>query len=254
MNAQGQNARRNALINNTNNYRTGERLHQVKTFQIASMDDWELIGDTIQAADPQAGNLFDYPCNYIYNLLLDYENGIGNLNGDLRISMLQKYSNNTYTAIFFIYKSPHEHFIDGEMLRIQFEQDDNTFLSLGVIFDDSMIQEISEYEMLTLVREEESAISLLDEFSAGFDSLRVYHGRALRFNEIAERYHDNDNDNDIDEPVRLQDRLVNENNIIPYWYENDQNLVNENNIIPYWYENDENFEQLLRLNDHYARG
>ena len=252
MNVQEQKARRNAMINNTNNYRTGEILHQVKTFQIASMDDWELIGDIIQAADPQAGDLFDYPCNYIYNLLLDYENGIGNLNGDLRISMLQKYSNNTYTAIFFIYKSPHEHFMDGEMLRIQFEQDDNTFLSLGVIFDDSLIQEISEYQMLTLVREEESAISLLDEFRAGFDSLRVYHGRALRFNDIDERLNDNDidrqvNHNDIDE------RLNNNENDIDEQYHEIQN-PNENNIIPYWYENDQNFEQLLRLNNPYARG
>jgi hypothetical protein len=243
MNVQEQKARRNALINNTNNYRTGEILHQVKTFQIGSMDDWELIGDTIRAADPQAGDFFDYPSNYIYNLLLDYENGIGNLNGDLRISMLQKYSNNTYTAIFFIYKSPHEHFIDGEMLRIQFEQDDNTFLSLSVIFDDTLVQEMSEYQMLTLVREEESAISLLDEFSAGFDSLRVYHGRALRFNEIDERL--NNNDNDID-------RQVNHNDIDEQYHEI-QNL-NENNIIPYWYENDQNFEQLLRLNNHFARG
>jgi hypothetical protein len=91
---------------------------------------------------------------------------------------------------------------------------------------------MSEYQMLTLVREEESAISLLDEFSAGFDSLRVYHGRALRFNEIDERL----NNNDIDEQ-----------------YHEIQNL-NENNIIPYWYENDQNFEQLLRLNNPYARG
>ena len=167
---------RNALINNRGDYTTGHRIHQIVTVQIISREEWNNLGDVLGSTNPEIDYLFRVPLNYIDNLLEDYEFGIGSLNGQLLISMIIEYNNDMFNAIFFIHKHPHQNFIDGEMFQVQFLEGDNIHRFIGEFFNNAftLLENVTEYEMLRLVRDEGSAIQLLETFlEEGFHSLII---------------------------------------------------------------------------------
>jgi len=178
---------RNALINNRGDYTTGNSIHQIQTVQIISLEEWDRLGAILGSTNPQIGHLFRVPLNYIYNLLEDYENGLGNANGQLLISMIIGYRNHVFTAIFFIHTDPHHHWIDGEMFQVQFIEGDNIHTFIGQFFNNNhtLIENVTEYEMIRIVRDEESAIQLIDTFVQGFQSLEIdiVHLRNFSFGE-----------------------------------------------------------------------
>lgn len=165
---------RNALINNKVDYITGHRIHQIQTIQINSREEWNNLGDVLGLNNPQIVDyLFRFPLNYIEDLLYDYEIGIGNTNGQLLISMIIGYSNDMFNAIFFVHKDPHHNFIDGEIFQIQFSEGDNIHTFIQEFFRNRQLENVTEYELLRLVRDHESAIQLLEIFSEGFHSLII---------------------------------------------------------------------------------
>lgn len=221
-------ARRDALINNRADYRTGNRLHQIQTVQIISWEEWDNLGRVLGAGHPEISNLFRVPLNYIYNLLEDYDLGLGNYNGDLLLSMIIEYRNNMYNAIFFIHTNPHLHFIDGEMFRLQFSESDNIKRFLDNTFTDqfTLIRDISEYQLLRLVRDEQSAIYLLNTFLETFNSLQIIPHRVQNF-----RF-----DDDI-EIIRNDIEII--NHIIP-----DYSEIIQNRVVPHYSWLDEEYEEL----------
>jgi hypothetical protein len=167
--------RRNALINNRGDYTTGNSIHQIQTVQIISLEEWDQLGNILGSTNPDIDYLFRVPLNYINNLLEDYQNGIGNANGQLLISMIIGYRNHVFTAIFFIHTDPHHHWIDGEMFQVQFLEGDNIHTFIRQFFNNTytLVENVSEYEMLRIVRDEMSAIQLIDTFVEGFESLII---------------------------------------------------------------------------------
>jgi hypothetical protein len=174
---------RNALINNRGDYTTGNRIHQIVTVQIISREEWDNLGHVLGSTNPQIDYLFRVPLNYINNLLEDYENGIGSINGQLLISMIIEYSNDMFNAIFFIHNAPHHNFIDGEIFQVQFLEGNNIHRFIGEFFnnDFTLVENVTEYEMLRLVRDEGCAIQLLETFLEGFDSLIIENGPHRNF-------------------------------------------------------------------------
>ena len=164
---------RNSLINNTPEYRTADRLHHIQTVQIINRQEWDNFGDMVSSLNNEVLPLFRFPYSYIDNLLEDYENGYGNFNGDLLISFISEYRNGMYNTIFFIHTHPHSPMVDGEMFQIQFREDTDINRYMNEFFYNSIVENISEYQMITLVREEQSAIDLLYTFLYGFNSLLI---------------------------------------------------------------------------------
>ena len=164
---------RNSLINNMPQYQTADRLHQIQTIQIINQQEWDNFGDMVCSVNNEVSSLFRFPDNYINSLLQDYENGYGNFNGDLLISFISEYRNGMYNTIFFIHTDPHNPLVDGEMFQIQFMEDTNINRYINELFYNSLVENISEYQMITLVREEQSAIDLIYTFLYGFNSLLI---------------------------------------------------------------------------------
>jgi len=176
--------RRDALINNRGDYTTGNQIHQIQTVQIICREEWNNIGSVFSFYNSYIRNLFRYPNNYISNLLHDFDNGLGNTNGDLLISMIIENRNRSYNAIFFIHVYHHENCFNSEMFYVQFLEHSNILTFIPQLFNNTytLVQNITEYQMLRMVRDEVCAIELLEIFLEGFNSLIIDNVPQRNFN------------------------------------------------------------------------
>jgi hypothetical protein len=154
--------RRNG-INNTGNYRSGNHTHNVQMRQIGSRQDWETFYNLF------GFQLFANPSPYVVELLDHLDNGFGSLYGELQIMLFRSFAgeNAAHYAFFMIVIDPHRHFIDGDIEPFLYTDGDQTDINLRALFDNnphSIINEITEYEILDLVREHNVALELLDFF------------------------------------------------------------------------------------------
>jgi hypothetical protein len=154
--------RRNS-INNTGNYRSGNNIHNVQSLQIGCRQDWETFRNLFECP------LFENPPPYVSQLLDYLDEGFGSIYGDLQIMLFRSFAgeDGNHYAFFTIIVSPHCHFIDGDIEPFLYTDGDQTDMNLRVLFDDnphSIVREITEYEILDLVNENNTALELLEFF------------------------------------------------------------------------------------------
>lgn len=211
--------RRNS-INNTGNYRTGNNIHNVQLLQIGSRQDWETFRNLFGCP------LFENPPPYVGQLLDHLDNGFGSIYGDLQIMLFRSFAGGlSHYAFFTIIVDPHQHYIDGDIEPFLYTDGDQTDMNLRALFDDnphSIVREITEYEILDLVNENNTALELLDFFqnnadiaAAADENVRPPPPPPNRGIDLAELYF-----------AALADANAPDadDNIIPYWLEQNNNV------------------------------
>ena len=203
--------RRN-IVNNTGNYRSGNNIHNVQLLQISCRQDWETFRNLFGCP------LFTNPPPYVRQLLDHLDNGLGSIYGDLQIMLFRSFAGGlSHYAFFTIIVDPHRHFIDGDIEPFLYTDGDQTDTNLRVLFDDnphSIVREITEYEILDLVTENNIALELLDFFQNNAavvaENVPPPPNRGIDF---AEFYF-----------AALADAADAADNIIPYWLEQNNNI------------------------------
>jgi hypothetical protein len=226
---------RNCFINNTAGYSTGNVVHDVQTLQIASREDWNNLG-AIFPIDNR--DFFDYPRQYIEDLLSHFDQGHGNAYGDLLVSLLREenHENGIHRAIFIIFVNPHRRFLDGDFVFTEYTDGDATHLMIQEMFDEnpySMVETLTEYDILNLAASQLVAEYLMYEFFYdGFVSMRFV-------------------DEEQNQPQQLPPPPPeHELDLALIYIEQLANYPDEefgNNIIPYWLENEEHRQQLREI-------
>ena len=158
---------RNSMINNTPDYKYGQREHHLNTIQIGSRADWNNL---------DLG--FEELPTYVENLLGHLDQGHGNQFGELRVSLLLRENLDTgiHDAICMVYSIPHFYGIDGQIAHFQYttgSKREQIFLNFFDNSQHSMVFELSEYAIMNYMAEDADALRILqDFFMAGFDSIR----------------------------------------------------------------------------------
>ena len=212
--------RRNS-INNTGNYRSGNNIHNVQLLQISSWQDWETFRNLFGCP------LFVNPPPYVGQLLDHMDNGFGSIYGELQIMLFRSFAGEVgnHYAFFTIIVAPHRHFIDGDIEPFLYTDGDHTDMNLRALFDDnphSIVREITEYEILDLVNENNIALELLDFFQMNAnvhdaaENVRPPPPPPNRGIDLAELYFAALADADADD------------NIIPYWLDQNNPQVQSN--------------------------
>jgi hypothetical protein len=214
---------RQNIVNNTDNYRSGNNIHDVQMLQIGSRQDWETFRNLFRF------QLFTNPPPYVLELLEYMDNGFGSIYGELQIMLFRSFAGGglPHYAFFTIVIDPHRHFIDGDIQPFLYTDGDETDMAIRELFDVNpytVVEEITEYEILNLVREHNFARELIDFFQNNADNaVENVHPQPPPQNrgiDLAELYFaaladDADDADDADA------------NIIPYWLENN-NINNRN--------------------------
>lgn len=153
-------ARRNAAINNTLNYHTGNRIHHLRTIQMNDPNRWnELFGREIlnPALREYAQASMDWANDDTNTLLF-----AGQM--DVSLLMQENFRPGVHIAIFFIYLGPHRHFHDGHVIQMEFGEGSHTHQTVVRMFDLSdraIVLQATEYQMLSYLADDDEALDLL---------------------------------------------------------------------------------------------
>ena len=231
---------RSNIINNTDNYHTGNREHHIQTVQIITYQEWERFRE-----------LFGF--DYLY--VADLQEHL--YNGELYISLIREvnYGMENTRAICIVHTRPQRYFVDGDTSTFQYTNGDVTHTSIRELFDENLntiIERMTEYDILELVAEHNSARHLIaNYFLDGFVSIRP----------VDEEEEEEHNEVVLVPPPPLNmefdfaHHYFAEIGIIDY-IDNDDYANADQNIIPYWFENDQHIQQLREIQAGYmnARG
>ena len=221
------------IINNTNNYHTGDRRHYMRSIQVVEQGVWELLfgGQFGQYLHADASA-------YGERIIRDIAQSQYCLE-QLEISLLfdeNVEEGGIHQAIFFIHVSPHQAMRYGHMVRYDVAEGSEQYEIIEDIFrlgndPNAIVAQCCEYDMLELLADEYEMQDLLH-----YVLLPGVHSR--RFAE-GEDDGEDDGEEEVEEEVLANPAIVvpdgaggggglfeQYNNIIGYWLEND-NRVNE---------------------------
>lgn len=221
---------RDSLINNVADYYTHHQIHEVQSTQIDGWATWDQLSEIFPAGSNERDYIMNPPAN-IRNLINLAELGYGNFFGEVVVSLLREVNHETgiHRAVLMIYISPHRQFSDGDILTTSFSYGDPVHQAMTNVFDESpytLVEYLSEVEMIGFVQNHNEAQGLIrDYFQPGFTS--VIHGRARPFIELEQQ------------EVAIPPPPVNNQYDLAYYFQQEMDNDPENNIIPYWNENDD---------------
>jgi hypothetical protein len=151
---------RAAAINNTDGYRTGNRIHHIRSIQMHDPTVWnQLFGREI--LDPElrdyAQASMDWANDQTHTLLFA---------GQMEVSLLmqENYRPGVHVAIFFIHLTPNRRFRDGHMIQMEFGNGSHTHQTICRIFDvtdRAIVLQATEYQMLGYLADDDEAMDLL---------------------------------------------------------------------------------------------
>lgn len=190
---------RAAAINNTPGYRTGNRIHHLRSIQMYSHALWnELFGREI--LDPILRNYAQGS--------LDWTNDETNTRlfaGQMDVSLLmqENYRPGVHVAIFFIHLSPHRQFRDGHMIQMEFGNGSYTHQTINRMFDlgdRAIVLQATEYQMLEYLADDDEVMDLLHSCFIQPDF------EPMRFTYVEPEEERNVNDDDYEQGVYVFDR------------------------------------------------
>jgi hypothetical protein len=151
---------RAAAINNTDGYRTGNRIHHIRSIQMHDPIDWnDLFGreNLNPALRDYAQASMDWANDETQTLLFA---------GQMEVSLLmqENYRPGVHVAIFFIHLTPNRRFRDGHMIQMEFGNGSHTHQTVCRIFDvggRAIVLQATEYQMLRYLADDDEAMDLL---------------------------------------------------------------------------------------------
>lgn len=155
--------RRNEMINNTNEYDTGDYIHHIRTIQMPTSELWnELFGREILNQ-----NLREY-AQASMNWVQD-ETDTLLFAGQMEVSLLmqENFRPGVHIAIFIVHLVPHRSFHDGHMIQIEFGEGSNTHRTIDRLFDTNtraIVLQATEYQLLGFLADDDEASELLQDW------------------------------------------------------------------------------------------
>ena len=151
---------RAAAINNTDGYRTGNRIHHIRSIQMHDPIVWnDLFGreNLNPALRHYAQASMDWANDETQTLLFA---------GQMEVSLLmqENYRPGVHVAIFFIHLTPNRRFRDGHMIQMEFGNGSHTHQTVCRIFDvggRAIVLQATEYQMLGYLADNDEAMDLL---------------------------------------------------------------------------------------------
>ncbi len=244
---------RNAFINNTPGFYTGNDQMMCLTIQMYSRDDWNALfgGRGLQPA------VLSYALHCIDNRI------------PLEVSLLLETETNVrhriHEAIFIIHMPNHEQFYDGHMFELEFGEGSHTHQTINRLFNTetrAVVQYMTQYDLLQFLADDYEAANLLERFLDGFNPIRYdVANNELSAHDCAVFFGHDDEDNDdfgennVEEAVAVRPpppvndfgAIFQEQLAQIDMEEGDEDLFNDPNIIPYWLENNDRINELILL-------
>jgi hypothetical protein len=150
--------RRDAIVNNTPwHYRTRNRVHHLRCIQMTNYDDWNaLFGNHI--LNPSLRRYAEASIDRVQD-----ETNTLDFAGQMEVSLLmqENYHPGIHLALYFIHLTPHRHFYDGHMISVEFGDGSNTHQTIARLFDRAIVQQATEYQMLSSLADDDDAMELL---------------------------------------------------------------------------------------------
>ena len=249
-------SRRNAAINNTPAYYTGNRIHHIRSIQMCRQDHWnELFGNE---------NLNQSLLAYA-QASLDYANDQTNtvlFAGQMEVSLLMQdnFRPGVHVANFVVHLSPRRQFRDGHLVQMEFGEGSQTHQTISRMFDlngentNAIVLQATEYQILGYLATDDDAMELLHScfLQPDFAPMRFafvepdpnhnddygYYiqnqnaGNNHRWHDFADVQLLDDAAAAVAAPIRIPPPVP-INNFVDIYQENLRRYDQENNIIPY---------------------
>lgn len=144
-------------INNTDGYRNGNRIHQLRTIQIIDAAHWnQLFGR--ESLNPTLRE-------YIQALFHPYQRE-DQITPRMEVSllMMENYRPRVHVAVFIVYLVPHHPFYDGHIIQMEFSNDSYIHQTINRMFDvneHAVVSQATEYEILNFAADTDEMIDLI---------------------------------------------------------------------------------------------
>ena len=166
---------RTDIINNTNNYHTGNRIHHLRSIQMVNSDNWDLL-----FGGPYAQYLHNDAAEYGAKMIHNANDPNAPLVFEtLYVSLLlqENVRPGVHRVIFIIYAYPHHAMLYGHMVCYEVEDAGEQYHSIENLFDVEtprvIIEECTEYDILSFLADEyEMRYLLQGVFLRGLNSQR----------------------------------------------------------------------------------
>jgi hypothetical protein len=164
---------RSAQINNTEGYRTGTRIHHIRSIQVPSTQIWndlfrnEILNPALRHyADASIAFVEDQTDTILFA-------------GQMEVSLImqENYRPGVHVAIFIIQLTPHRHFHDGHVIQREFSEGSATHQMINRLFDTdehAVVSQATEYSILEHLADDDEMLELLHNcfIDADFNTVR----------------------------------------------------------------------------------
>lgn len=153
---------RRQMINNTEGYRTGDRIHHIRSMQMYNHADWNaLFGN--EMLDPILREYAQASIDWVQNP------GQTRFAGQMEVSLLmqENYRPGVHIAIFIIHLCPHRRFQDGHIIYKEFSEGSNTHQTINRLFDTdtrAIVLQATQYQLLDFLANDDDAMDLLHTY------------------------------------------------------------------------------------------
>ena len=164
---------RASIVNNTDNYYTGNRVHHLRSIQMVSLEDWNLL-----FGGPYAAYVHRNAAEYGRRMILEMVNGTVPISEDLNVSLLleENVRPGVHRAVFIIHANSHRAMCYGHMVCYDVAAAGQSHQRIEEMFDinsNAVIEQCTEYDILSLLADEDEMRDLLDlVFLRGFETQR----------------------------------------------------------------------------------
>ena len=168
-----------AMINNTDGYRTGNRVLDCRSIQMFDPEDWVALFGPNEPMRPYVQRCMEYATDDTRTV--PYA-------GELEVSLLLEENANPeqpgtpHRAVFLVSVTPHRQFETGHIIEVEYGEGSNTQEAINRIFNTDLaeedglraiVQQFTEYQLLAYLADETQMINLLyTYFLDGFNPMR----------------------------------------------------------------------------------
>jgi hypothetical protein len=175
-----------ATINNTDGYRTGNRVLDCRSIQMFDPEDWVALFGPNEPMRPYVQRCMEFATDDTRTV--PYA-------GELEVSLLLEENANPeqpgtpHRAVFLVSVTPHRQFETGHIIEVEYGEGSNTQEAINRIFNTELaeedglraiVQQFTEYQLLAYLADETQMINLLyTYFLDGFNPMRFVNERDL---------------------------------------------------------------------------
>lgn len=168
-----------AMINNTDGYRTGNRVLDCRSIQMFDPEDWVALFGPNEPMRPYVQRCMEYATDDTRTV--PYA-------GELEVSLLLEENANPeqpgtpHRAVFLVSVTPHRQFETGHIIEVEYGEGSNTQEAINRIFNTDLaeedglraiVQQFTEYQLLAYLADETQMMNLLyTYFLDGFNPMR----------------------------------------------------------------------------------